>query len=244
MRHLGAASGGCAERRTPRLPRAQVFLRELVSNASDALDKIRFVRCFGAFPCASADVADSAPADARSVTDKDALAATSDLCIRIKGDKDSKTLVIEGELRCLASIARQADSDARARRHRHRHDQGGAGGFAWHHRPQRHRQVHGGYEGEGVFVRRGGRRQQPHRPLRRGLLLRFPGCRSHHRSHQEQRRQHHLGVGVVSGLHAVHRARVHRCAPAAARVAAPACMADRRLAAQSACRAERASRCT
>jgi HSP90 family molecular chaperone len=33
----------------------------------------------------------------RSVTDKDALAATSNLCIRIKGDKDSRTLVIEGE---------------------------------------------------------------------------------------------------------------------------------------------------
>jgi hypothetical protein len=41
----------------------------------------------------------------RSVTDKDALAATSDLTIRIKGDKDSRTLVIEGAQRSWADAA-------------------------------------------------------------------------------------------------------------------------------------------
>eukprot|EP00217_Crustomastix_stigmatica_P009253 CAMPEP_0183795814 /NCGR_PEP_ID=MMETSP0803_2-20130417/5333_1 /TAXON_ID=195967 /ORGANISM="Crustomastix stigmata, Strain CCMP3273" /LENGTH=762 /DNA_ID=CAMNT_0026040315 /DNA_START=150 /DNA_END=2438 /DNA_ORIENTATION=+ len=51
----------------------EVFLRELVSNASDALDKIRFV----------------------SVTDKDALAANDKLGIQIRGDPESKTLTIE-----------------------------------------------------------------------------------------------------------------------------------------------------
>lgn len=48
----------------------EIFLRELISNASDALDKIRFM----------------------SLTDKSALAATEELSIKIKADKDNHVL--------------------------------------------------------------------------------------------------------------------------------------------------------
>lgn len=48
----------------------QIFLRELISNSSDALDKIRFL----------------------SLTDKTALAATEELSIRIKADKENNIL--------------------------------------------------------------------------------------------------------------------------------------------------------
>lgn len=48
----------------------EIFLRELISNASDALDKIRFV----------------------SLTDKSALSATEELSIKIKADKDNHVL--------------------------------------------------------------------------------------------------------------------------------------------------------
>ena len=56
----------------------QIFLRELISNASDALDKIRFL----------------------SLTDKSALAATEELSIKIKADKENHMLHITdtGEL--------------------------------------------------------------------------------------------------------------------------------------------------
>lgn len=50
----------------------EIFLRELISNASDALDKIRFL----------------------SLTDKDAIAATEELSIKIKADKDNNMLHI------------------------------------------------------------------------------------------------------------------------------------------------------
>lgn len=57
----------------------EVFLRELISNASDALDKIRFV----------------------SLTEKDALSAESALEIRIKADPEAGTISIEWVLMLL-----------------------------------------------------------------------------------------------------------------------------------------------
>lgn len=50
----------------------EIFLRELISNASDALDKIRFV----------------------ALTDKEAMAATGELSVKIKADKDNHILHI------------------------------------------------------------------------------------------------------------------------------------------------------
>merc|ERR1712012_840599 len=50
----------------------EIFLRELISNASDALDKIRLL----------------------SLTDKSVLAATDELSIKIKADKENHLLSI------------------------------------------------------------------------------------------------------------------------------------------------------
>ena len=54
----------------PSLFLLQIFLRELISNASDALDKIRFL----------------------SLTDKAALSATEELAIKIRADKENNVL--------------------------------------------------------------------------------------------------------------------------------------------------------
>lgn len=51
----------------------EIFLREIISNASDALDKIRFL----------------------SVSDPDALKEKAELEIRIEYDKDAKTISIQ-----------------------------------------------------------------------------------------------------------------------------------------------------
>jgi len=76
----------------------EIFLRELISNASDALDKIRFM----------------------SVTDKEALHATEELSIKIKADKENNMLHIidtgigmtrEDMVKNLGTIAKSGTSD-------------------------------------------------------------------------------------------------------------------------------------
>ena len=76
----------------------QIFLRELISNASDALDKIRFL----------------------SLTDKSALAATEEMSIKIKADKDNNVLHVtdtgigmtkEDLVKNLGTIAKSGTSE-------------------------------------------------------------------------------------------------------------------------------------
>merc|ERR1719315_566814 len=76
----------------------EIFLRELISNSSDALDKIRFM----------------------SVTDKEALHATEELSIKIKADKENNALHVidtgvgmtkEDLVRNLGTIANSGTAD-------------------------------------------------------------------------------------------------------------------------------------
>jgi len=106
----------------------EIFLRELISNASDALDKIRFL----------------------SLTDKNALASKPELRIDVRTDSKAKVRTPPGaggdaaaetpkRLLGLRALAALNAIDDHHHRYWHWHDQEGPGGEPRHRRQVRHR---------------------------------------------------------------------------------------------------------
>ena len=125
-----------------------IFLRELISNASDACDKLRY----------------------EAIAAPDLMADGAPPKIRIAPDKKADTLVGD--------------------RQRHRHGPAGADRQSRHHRALRHQVVP-------VAADRGQGRRRPDRPVRRRLLCRLHGRRSHRRHQPPRRNRPGLGLVVV-----------------------------------------------
>ena len=83
----------------------EIFLREIISNASDAIDKLCFI----------------------ALTDDKLGMTRSDFQIEIKADKDARTLTITDNGIGMDDQSRQGRAHADRHRQRHRHGQGRSG---------------------------------------------------------------------------------------------------------------------